>query len=137
MTIGDIMEIEEKLGRRLSQEEIRAEELRRKQEIKAYANRHDYTDVEPFEVIRTISPICVEIRAMNSVQTKFPQDFHKGGFVGHFADNRQGQDYDYSQNPDADKIRIRWSKAKGQWRCRHGNRYIMSDTPYKFYDYNF
>lgn len=137
MTVGDIIKFEDKLGRRATQEEIRNEEDRRKQEIKAYANRHGYTDVDPFEVVKTVSPICVEVRGMKAVQTKFPQEFHQGGFTGHFADNRSGQDYEYSSNPDGNIIRIRWSKAKKQWQSKDGSRFIMSDKPYKFYDYNF
>lgn len=136
MNIGEISKFEEQLGRRATQQEIRDEETRRLMEIKAYANNHGYSDVSPFEVIRTISPICVEVRAMRTVQTRFPSDFHAGGFVGHYSDNREGQDYDYFQEPENTVIRIRWSTAKRQWQGSHG-RFYMSDKPYKFYDYNF
>jgi hypothetical protein len=136
MTIDEQIEFEKTLGRRATQQEIREEETRRLMEIKAFANNHGYTDVHPFEVIRTISPICVEVRAMRTVQTKFPQEFHVGGFVGHYADNYGGQDYDYFQDETQPIIRIRWSRAKRQWQGSHG-RFYMSDKPYKFYDYNF
>ena len=137
MTIGEISKLEEQLGRRATQQEIRDEETRRMMEIKPYANRHGYTDCYPYEVIRTISPICVEVRAMKTVQTKFPKDFHAGGFVGHFSDNRSGQEYDYFPNEEAEIFRIRWSKANRQWQQGKYNRFSMSDKPYKFHDYNF
>lgn len=136
MTIGEQMEFDAKLGRKATQQEYYDEETRRMQEIKAYANNHGYTDVRPFEVIRTISPICVEIRAMRTVQTKFPQDVRVGGFSAHTVDNREGQDYDYFQDETQPIIRIRWSRAKRQWQGSHG-RFYMADKPYKFYDYNF
>jgi len=136
MTIGEELELEAMLGRRPTQDEIRNAELQKLMEIKPYANNHLYSDVEPFEVLRTISPICVEVRAMRTVQTRFPQEFHAGGFSGHYADNYGGQDYDYFQDETQPVIRIRFSKAKRQWQGSHG-RFYMNDKPYKHYDYNF
>jgi len=136
MTIGEQLDFEAKLGHRATQEELRDEELLQLMQIKAYANNHLYSDVEPFEVLRVISPICVEVRAMRTVQTKFPQEFHAGGFVGHYADNYGGQEYDYFQDEEQPIIRIRFSRAKRQWQGSHG-RFYMSDKPYKHYDYNF
>lgn len=136
MTIGEEMEMEVRLGRRPTQEEIRNEELRQLMEIKAYANNHGYSDVHPFEVLRTISPICVEVRQMRTVQTRFPKEFIPGGFVGHYVDNYGGQDYDYFQDETQPVIRIRFSKAKRVWQGSHG-RFYMNDKPYKHYDYNF
>ena len=99
--------------------------------IRKYCNRHLYTDIDPFEVVRVISPKCVEIRMMDAKQTVFPTDFHPGGFSGHYADNRN-QEYEYTSDMNSGVIRIRL--GKNGW----GNgRYIMSDQPVKFYDYNF
>ena len=137
MNMGQIQDFETRLGRCATQQELRDEETRKLQDIKAYANRNGYTDVYPFEVLKTISPICVEIRAMKTVQTKFPKDFHAGGFCGHYSDNRSGQDYDYSSNEEAQIFRIRWSKANRQWQKGKYNRFSMSDKPYKYHDYNF
>jgi hypothetical protein len=111
--------------------------MHKNQIIKKYANHCMYTDVDPYEVVRTISPICVEVRAMSTKQIAFPKEFYPGGFVGHFADNRGGQKYEYSSNPDAPVFRIRWSNRKRQWQTASGMRFSMSDNPYKFYDYNF
>lgn len=137
MTIGEIIEQEKVLGRRMTQEEQRDYELKQLMEIKKYCNHHMWTDVAPYEVVKTISAITVEVRAMKYEQTKFPSDFHPGGFVGHFADNRQGQDYEYSSDETNPVIRIRFSKAKRRWFSADGRKFFMSDAPYRFYDYNF
>ncbi len=104
-------------------------------EIKAYCNRLGYTDVYPFEVVRTVSNITVEIRRMNTTLVKAPKNFHPGGFCGHYSDNHD-QEYTYESNLDAPVIRVRWSEAKKQWQ-HAGSRFSMDDTPYKFHDYNF
>ena len=137
MTIGEIQEFEKTLGRRATQQEIRDEETRRLREIKAYANYHMHTDVQPYEVVRVISDQTVEVRPMKTKQIAFPQQFTPGGFVGHFHDNRSGQDYEYLSDPDAPVMRIRWSKANRQWQNGKYMRFRMADKPYKFYDYNF
>jgi len=137
MTVGEIMDFETKLGRRATQQEISDEETKRTKAIKAYANHTGYSDVNPFEVIKVVSPICVEIRALNTKQIRYPANVQVGGFSAHVVDNREGQKYEYSQNPDAPTTRIRWSKAKRQWQSASGNRYRMSNKPHKFYDYNF
>ena len=141
MTIEDILkfkkEFETNHGRLPTEREIRGEESRRKQVVKKYANNHMYTDVAPYEVIRKISDITVEVRAMDYTQVKFPKDAHNGGFACYYADNRSGQDYEYSSNDENQIIRIRWSKARHRWQDSDGRRFVMSDEPYRFYDYNF
>ena len=137
MTLGEIDILETKLGHRPSQQEIRDEETRQLMEIKAYANLSGYTDVTPYEVIRKVSDICVEVRAMKTKQIRFPQDVRVGGFSAHTVDNRSGQDYEFSSNPEAEIFRIRWSKANRQWQKGKYMRFRMADKPYKFYDYNF
>ena len=59
-----------------------------------------YTDVQPYEVVKVISDITVEVRPMKTKQTKFPQQFSPGGFVGHYHDNRSGQEYEYISDPE-------------------------------------
>ena len=104
-------------------------------EIKKYANLHLFTDIEPYEVVRKISDMTVEIRKMDYVQTKFPKEFHKGGFSGYYSDN-EAQEYEYSSNPENKVVRIRYSKSRKGW-FRGSFRHIMSDKPRRFYDYNF
>jgi hypothetical protein len=101
-------------------------------EIKKYCNQYFYTDVEPFEVVKVISPKIVEIRPMKAIPVRLPQDFHAGGFSGHYADN-WNQSYTYESIPDAPTERVHWSEKKQQWTGRRR----MSDKPIYFYDYNF
>lgn len=99
--------------------------------VKKYISYYMYTDVEAFEVIRQVSPNIVEVRALNTKQIKFPQEFYAGGFSGHYADNHN-QDYEFTSDESGTIIRKRLSSkgwGKGRW--------VMSDKPYKHYDYNF
>jgi len=128
--------LEEKLGHKPSWEERDAFELEQKKEIKNYCNKCSWTDVDPYEVVSVISDITVEVKAMKVTLVKAPQDFHPGGFVGHYSDNR-AQEWSYKSDPDAPVTRVRWSKANHQWQKGKHVRFIMSDKPYKFYDYNF
>lgn len=99
--------------------------------IRKYCNFYGWSDIHPFEVIRIINDKTIEVRAMDTIQTEQPKEFHAGGFVGHYSDNNN-QAYDFISNEKNQKKRILLSK-KG-W-C-HGT-FKMSDKPIKFYDYNF
>lgn len=109
--------------------------MSKKQEIKQYANCHLYSDIEPYEVVNIISEKTVEVRLMETVQTKFPQDVKIAGYPPHTLDNNN-QEYTYISNPKETNIRIRWSDKKKGW-YNKGSLFIMSDKPIKFYDYNF
>lgn len=135
MKISDFRQLKEKLGRTPTWEEENQFEINERRQIKKYANHLMYTDVDPYEVIRVISPLTVEVREMKTNQIRFPQEFHPGGFSGHYSDNKGGQEYEYISDPEAPVIRIRFSK-KGIWNYK-GMRFLMADHPYKFYDYNF
>lgn len=101
---------------------------------KTYANKIGYSDVEPFEVVKTISESCLEIRQMNA-QLAIPATMiAPGGFVGHFDNGSQKWNItSESQNP-AFKIKMR---KDGNWRDSGGSRYIIADHPRKVYDYNY
>lgn len=105
-------------------------------EIQAYCNSRGYTDVEPYEIVKVVSGKCVEVRAMKSVLVKAPQDFHAGGFCGHFSDNNS-QEWAITSDPEAKTERVRWSEANRQWQQGKYGRFSMSETPVKHYDYNF
>jgi hypothetical protein len=137
MKIQEYRELKEQLGHEPTPQEEREYEVNQIMQIKKYANHLMYSDIDPYEVIKTISPICVEVRAMKTTQISHPKEFYPGGFVGHFADNRGGQDYTYESDENGQVFRIRFSRAKGQWFDRNNGRYGMSEAPYKFYDYNF
>lgn len=104
-----------------------------------FANRHGWSDVDPFEIVRKVTDRCLEIRAMKAVETeagvkRLNASFRPGGFVGHF--DNYAQDWEITSNPEAQVIRIRLHKD-GKWKSSWGSRFIMSDKPIKFYDYNF
>lgn len=102
-----------------------------KTKIRQYCNFIGWSDIEPYEVVKVISPNCVEIREMSTKQIVFPTEFILGGFSAHCADNHN-QKYEYTSDTSRPTIRIR--KGKKGW----GNgKYRMSDSPKKFYDYNF
>ena len=101
-----------------------------------YFNHIGYSDVEPYECICKVSEKTMEIRKMdckliNNEELKF----FAGGFMAHCS-NQNEQKWDISSNENNSIFRIRLHKD-GWWRDKGGNRYHMSDTPKKFYDFNF
>lgn len=101
-----------------------------------YANRLGWSDVEPYEIVNTVSARTLEVREMNAERDEtFKLEWIPGGFAGHAA-NQHEQRWTISSNPDAKVIRIRMHKD-GRWYDSFRNRYALSDTPRKFYDYNF
>lgn len=101
-----------------------------------YANHYGYSDVNPFEIVRHISDKTIEIRAMHAERDpSWKPDFVPGGFFGTVV-NQHSQKWNITSNPNAPVLRIRKSKRYG-WRDKYRNRYVLSDTPEKFYDYNF
>ena len=109
-----------------------------------FANRHGYSDVDPYEIVRIVSDKCIEIRAMDTSENKTKMNFVAGGF-SHICTNQNAQDYDYTSNPERTVFKIRLNRvskycADKIWKAasRHGGgRFNISDEPYKFYDYNF
>jgi hypothetical protein len=67
-------------------------------QIKKFANLIMYTDVEPYEVIRKVSDITVEIRKMDTtLNPNWKPNTISGGFVGHTINNRS-QEYSYKSD---------------------------------------
>lgn len=100
-----------------------------------YANLHGYTDIYPYEVIRVISDKTIEIREMKSeLDPSWKPEMIPGGFAAHCTNNRD-QVYTYSSNDQVKTIRMRKHKD-GRWYSAFG-RHVLSDTPKRFYDYNF
>lgn len=104
--------------------------------IKKYCNHHGYTDIDPYEVVKEISDHIVEIRPMDaekddSVKLKF----QIGGFSAHCS-NQSDQKWHINSVPDADTIKVVWDASQNKW-INGSCQFIMSDTPIKFYDYNF
>tara|TARA_R100001244_G_scaffold131264_1_gene104302 strand:- start:3 stop:566 length:564 start_codon:yes stop_codon:yes gene_type:complete len=117
----------------------KAEKLANLKAVKSFAYSKGYTDCSPFEVVRVISAKCVQIRAMDSEQLEWKKDWSMGGFAGHL-NNQRDQKWEITSNKDNHSFKIRFSNPKNgyaTWKDAHGNKYNMSEAPYKFYDYNF
>lgn len=105
-----------------------------------YMNRHGYTDMRPYEVIRIDTPKKMIIREMLATETKESkkrrkESFVPTGFLG-VTDN-DVQEWDIRSNPDPQfdfAVRLH---GDGYWYDANGNRYTISDKPIKFYDFNF
>lgn len=109
----------------------------KKKEIK-YANRHGYSDIEPFEIIKTTGKkiTIYHIRQMKAeLADGWKPEIIPGGFAGHCV-NQHTQKYNYSQIKNMPLIKIRQHK-NGKWYDKYKNHYVLSDRPIKFYDYNF
>lgn len=102
-----------------------------------YCNFIGYTDVNPFEVIKVVSPTCLEIRAMIATKDETVKThFEVGGFSAHSDNN---QKWNIVSDPNGHVVRVRQSKKlpAGYYRDKWGVRYLQASQPRKFYDYNF
>lgn len=100
-----------------------------------HANHCGYSDVHPYEIVRVVSSKTIEIRLMDAELVKgWKPEIVAGGFSGHCV-NQGSQQYSYKSNPDNGVIRARLRKD-GRFYSNHG-RHSLTQTPYKFYDYNF
>ena len=93
------------------------------------------SDIYPFEVVRQISDITLEVRQLDTELIQAPQNFQIGGFAAHCVDNHN-QKYSYRSNPTNGTMRIRFSRKRGQWHHK-GTKFMLLDEPLKFHDYNF
>ncbi len=93
-----------------------------------------YTDREPWQVIKVISDITLEIKHMKSeLDASWKPDWVEGGFAGHLRNNSE-QRWNISFDPEGRTIRIRKQKS-GIW--VHKGRKFSVGTAKKFHDYNF
>jgi len=100
-----------------------------------YANHHMHTDVDPYQIVKVISDKTLEIRAMKAVKDdSVALTFHVGGYSAHCSNQRE-QKWVITSDDTAPILRIRL--GKNGWKDKHGGRFFLSDTPRKFYDYNF
>ena len=102
-----------------------------------YANLLGYSDVTPFEVVRTASATKLFVREMSAVPAEPAQPLRwvAGGFAGHCV-NQTAQRWTITPDASAHTFAIRLHK-NGQWRDAGRRRYSLSDTPRRFYDMNF
>ena len=54
-----------------------------------FANRHGYSDCEPYEVVEVINDKKMVIREMDCTQLPWKKDWHEGGFAGHVANQHE------------------------------------------------
>ena len=100
-----------------------------------YANRIGYSDVEPFEVVRVVSPKIIEVRAMKAtLDPSWKPEMHPGGFVAHCSNQHQ-QRWDIVSDETSPSLRL--FLRKDGYFYGFGSRFKLEDAPRKFYDYNF
>lgn len=101
-----------------------------------YANKIGYSDISPFEVLRTIDKKTLEIRTMLVERDlTWKPVFDIGGFAGH-CENQEDQKWIYQLDPSGYVRRIRLHKD-GWWRDKDGNKFKLGEYPIRHYDYNF
>ena len=100
-----------------------------------FMNQRGWTDVERYEIVKAVSDKTVVIRAMKAELDKnWMPEVSIGGFLGRVENNSE-QRWVITSDTQAPEFRVRLGK-KG-WKDAHGNLYTLSDSPRKFYDYNF
>ncbi|MFZ9767167.1 MAG: hypothetical protein ACO3C4_01580 [Candidatus Limnocylindrus sp.] len=100
-----------------------------------YANKLGYSDVDPYEIVRRVSERTLDVRPMRTERDpEWKPEFVAGGFCGTVV-NQNSQRWLYESDPSQPLVRIRLGKQG--WRDAGGSRYVISATPFKFYDYNF
>lgn len=87
-----------------------------------YANQFLFTDIYPYEVVKQVSDITMDIREM-SAELQPESDPYE-------------QKYTFSSNENGETIRIRKNK-KGVWRDKDGRKYIIGNEPRRYNDYSF
>jgi|TARA_R110000824_G_scaffold543_2_gene3537 hypothetical protein len=120
------------------------EEVRKKHTFKineiavnyTHASHYMYTDVDAFEIVKVISDKTIEIRRMKTDHNIKGLTTYVGGFSGHVA-NQHAQTVTYESNPEADVIRIRKKKNSKDWWVHKGMKFMLKESPYAFYDFNF
>lgn len=101
-----------------------------------YANRILGTDVVPFEIVKVISDKTVVVRSMNTEKEDWDMDVKLGGFAAHVA-NQRDQKWKITSDPDGYEFRIRKAKDGKWYSAGKGMKFVLSDEPEYFYDYNF
>ena len=103
-----------------------------------YANRHGWSDVHPYEIIRVVSAQTLEVRALDAkLADDWKPEIIPGGFAGHCI-NQNSQRWEYCSNETCPTIRIRLSRQAGRgWRDAQGSRFRLGKSPMMYHDYNF
>ena len=104
-----------------------------------YVNRVMFSDIDPFEIVRVISERTLEVRRMNATLTEISANAIRegmavGGFAAHLPEDVK-QEYVYTSDVNAPTFKI-YRRKDGRY-YNGCLKYVLSDSPYKNYDYNF
>ena len=100
-----------------------------------YANHIGYSDINPFEIVRRVSEITIEIREMKCERDPSVKlEFIPGGFSA-ICINDRDQEWFITSDETAPVTRIRL--GKNGWKDKYGRRYALANEPVKYYDHNF
>lgn len=101
-----------------------------------FANRHGYSDVDPFEIVKVVSDKTIEVRAMDAERDpSWKPEFLAGGFAGHCT-NQFSQKWFITPNESNPVYRLRLRKD-GYFHHPQLGKFRLSYKAVKFYDYNF
>lgn len=92
------------------------------------------TDKRPYETTRVINEGHLQVREMKATKGDWEMEWHKGGFAGHVA-NQDEQKWIIESDEQGYSTFIILSDTG--WHDALGFRYVMTEQPVKFYDYNF
>lgn len=115
--------------------EILADNVTITENSNRFCNRHGYSDVTPFEIVRVVSDKIIEVRQMDAELLNGDElKFHAGGFSANCS-NQHDQKYHYTSNESNPTVRVH-KRKDGKYYSK-GGKFILATAPYKFYDYNF
>jgi len=101
-----------------------------------FFNHIGYSDTTPYEVIRRVGEKTYEVRAMKAERDEsWKPEYVAGGFAGHCY-NQSQQRWNISVDTQGEVVRVRLHKD-GQWRDAYRRQFLPSETPRRYYDFNF
>lgn len=101
---------------------------------KKYANKHGYSDINPYEIIR-MTPKTILVREMNAeLDPSFQPQYIQGGYAG-VCINQHEQQWIITSNIEA-PIERTYLRKDG-FHYLNGNRMVITDFPHKYRDFNF
>lgn len=105
-------------------------------EVGKYAAAVLGSDRFAYEIVRVVNERCADVRIMLSERDpSWKPEFVTGGFAGDCI-NQNSQRWICTPWLEAEPVRIRKHKS-GNWHDASGVRYILTDKPVRFHDYNF
>ena len=101
-----------------------------------YACELGYTDRYAYEIVNRVSDKTLEVRRLKATRDPaFEPVFIPGGFSAHCV-NQSEQKWTFESDEQAPVIRIRKKKYYDYW-THKGHKFVLTEAPREFYDYNF